>query len=96
MNKKKVGIVTETEKFEIQKLYERKLALNEMIPTLNSLSDEQKNELYEKIIQDLGKTENNFQLWWYEKGVKYNWESSENGNWVIDFNNGEIFLVMHA
>lgn len=50
------------------------------------------NELYEKLIKDMGETQGKFQQWWNDMSVKYNWESSENGNWEIDFETCEIFL----
>lgn len=95
MKKEKVGLVTGPEKEEIKLLFERKLALNELIPALNSnlLSKEQRDELYEKIIADIGKTTSYFQAWWQEKAKKYNWKHTENGNWHIDFESDEIFLV---
>lgn len=95
MNKEKVGTVTKEEMEEIKKLYERKLALNEILPSLNSglLSKEQRDEIYEKVLVDLGKTNVNFQSWWNEKGSKYNWKATEKGQWTIDFETNEIFLV---
>ncbi len=95
MNKEKVGFVTEEEKEEIRVLHERKLALNELIPSLGTglLSDDKRNEIYEKVLQDMGKTNSLFQAWWNSKSVKYNWKSMENGNWSIDFDTNEIFLV---
>lgn len=97
MNKEKVGIVTELEKEEIKKLYDRKNALNELIPALNSdlLSQIQKDELYEKVITDIGNTTSSFQFWWNDKASKYNWKSVESGNWNIDFETNEIFLITY-
>lgn len=95
MNKEIVGSVTEQEKEEIKKLYERKNALKEIIPSLNSgiVTNEQKDELYEKVVQDIVKTNTAFQKWWDEKAKQYNWKSVENGIWNIDFETNEIFLV---
>ena len=95
MNKENVGSVTDEEKDEIQRLFERKLALNELIPTLNSnvMSKDQKDELYEKAITDLGKTNAMFQKWWNDMALKYRWKAIENGNWSIDFETNEIFIV---
>lgn len=95
MKRIKVGEVTKEESEEILRLYERKLALKEILPSLNNglLPDEQKDELYEKILMDTGKTNTKFQSWWDEKSAKYKWESDENGQWTIDFDTNEIFLV---
>lgn len=40
----------------------------------------------------MGETQGKFQQWWNDMSAKYNWESSENGNWEIDFETCEIFL----
>ena len=96
MKREKVGIVTKDECDEILKLYERKLALKEILPSLDSglLSNQQKDELYEKIIMDTGKTNLKFQSWWDEKSSKYHWKSAEKGQWTIDFDTNEIYLVI--
>ncbi len=89
MEKKKVGIVTEEERDEIQKLFKRHIGLTDLakIVTADNV------ELYEKVINDLGETNTKFQDWWNKKGEKYNWESAENGRWQINFDTCEIFLV---
>ncbi len=49
--------------------------------------------LYEKLIKDMGETSVNFQKWWDDMAKKYNWEGLEGGNWEIDFETCEIYLV---
>ena len=75
--KKLVGQVTPEEKNEIQMLFERRNGLNELA----------------KMIKDLGETSTKFQSWWDRMAQKYQWESAENGNWEINFDTCEIFLV---
>ena len=87
--KKEVGQVTPQERDEIQKLFERRNGLNELAKILSPDND----ELYQKLVKDMGETSTKFQNWWNEMGTKYNWESSENGNWEINFENCKIFLV---
>ncbi|MBQ8192170.1 MAG: CXXX repeat peptide modification system protein [Bacteroidaceae bacterium] len=89
MKKKKVGIVTAEERDEIQKLFRRHLGLTDLakIVTTDNV------ELYEKVVNDLGETNVTFQDWWNRKGEKYNWESTENGRWQINFETCEIYLV---
>lgn len=89
MEKKKVGIVTEEERDEIQKLFRRHSGLADLakIVTADNV------ELYEKVVNDLGNTNSKFQDWWNKKGEKYHWESAENGRWQINFDTREIFLV---
>lgn len=88
--KKVVGQVTSEEKNEIQILFERRNGLNELakiITTDNAV-------LYEKLVKDLGETGTKFQNWWDRMARKYQWESAVNGNWEINFETCEIFLVI--
>lgn len=87
--KKEIGLVTQEERDEIKKLFERKNGLNELAKILTADNE----ELYNKLVRDLGETSTKFQDWWNEMGEKYNWESAENGNWEINFNDCKIYLV---
>lgn len=87
--KKRVGQVTLDEKNEIQYLFERRNGLNELAKILTAENE----ALYEKLIKDMGETSVNFQKWWDDMAKKYNWESLEGGNWEIDFETCEIYLV---
>ena len=89
MTKKLVGQVTPEEKDEIQRLFERRNGLNELAMILTP----DKEELYEKLVKDMGETGVRFQQWWNTTSHKYNWEMTENGNWEINFETCEIFLV---
>lgn len=89
MTKKLVGQVTPEEKDEIQRLFERRNGLNELAMILTP----DKEELYEKLVKDMGETGARFQQWWNTASQKYNWEMTENGNWEINFETCEIFLV---
>ena len=88
--KKLVGKVSPEEKAEIKALFERRNGLNELAKILTA--DNQ--ELYEKLVKDMGETGTRFQQWWDRMAQKYNWESAPNGNWEIDFNTDEIYLVV--
>ena len=87
--KEKVGIVTTEERNEIQQLFERKNGLNELAKILTP----DNAELYEKLVKDMGETGTRFQQWWDSMSQKYQWESAPNGNWEINFETCEIFLV---
>lgn len=89
MTKKLVGQVTVEEKNEIQQLFERRNGLTELAAILTP----EKEELYEKLVKDMGETGTKFQGWWNSMAKKYQWESAENGNWEINFETCEIFLV---
>lgn len=94
MQKEKVGMVTEREKKEILRLYERKNALKELYVTLSSpyLTEEEKKALYERIIEDMQETSSQYNEWWREMPKKYRWKSMENGRWTINFETNEIYL----
>lgn len=87
--RKLVGQVTIEEKNEIQGLFERRNGLNELAKILTA----DNTELYEKLVKDMGETNTKFQNWWDNMSKKYQWESIEDGNWEINFENCEIYLV---
>ena len=87
--KKLVGQVSELEKREIQILFERRNGLNELAKILTA----DNTELYERLIKDLGETSIKFQKWWNQMSEKYQWESIDGGNWEIDFDTCEIYLI---
>ena len=89
MNKKIVGSVTEEEKTEILRLFERRNGLNELAKILT----DDKAELYERLVKDMGETSTKFQQWWDKMSAKYQWESAENGNWEINFQTNGILLI---
>lgn len=89
MAKTVVGMVSVEEKDLIQKLFERKNALNELAKII-SVDNE---ALYEKLVKDMGETTTKFQQWWDNMAQKYQWESAEGGNWEINFETCEILLV---
>lgn len=87
--KKLIGNVTPEERTEIQTLFERRNGLNELATILTV----ENAELYEKLVKDLGVTGTKFQNWWDRMAEKYHWESSEDGDWEIDFDSRNIYLV---
>lgn len=89
MTKQIIGYVLPEERDEIQALFERRNGLNELAKILTS----DNAELYERLVKDMGETSTKFQQWWNRMGDKYHWESTDNGNWEIDFSTCEIYLV---
>ncbi len=87
--KKEIGSVTEQERDEIRNLFERRNGLNELAKILTA----DNNDLYEKLVKDLGETGTKFQAWWDSMAQKYQWETAPNGHWEIDFDKCAIFLV---
>lgn len=90
MEKKVVGQVTPEEKNEIQALFERRNGLNELAKIVTAEND----ELYERLVKDMGETGTRFQQWWDKMAQKYQWESAVNGSWEINFETCEILLVV--
>ena len=88
--KKQIGKVTPEERNEIQTLFERRNGLNELANILKIDNE----ELYEKVVKDLGDTGIKFQNWWDRMAEKYQWESAENSSWEINFDTCEIYLVV--
>ncbi len=90
ITKKVIGQVTVEEKNEIQMLFERRNGLNELAKIVTA----DNTDLYEKLVKDLGETGTKFQNWWDRMAGKYQWESAAEGNWEINFETCEIFLVV--
>ena len=88
--KKQIGKVTPEERNEIQTLFERRNGLNELANILKIDNE----ELYEKLVKDLGDTGIKFQNWWDRMAEKYQWKSAENSRWEINFDTCEIYLVV--
>jgi len=86
--RKLVGQVTPEERNEIQTLFERRNGLNELAKILTV----DNHELYEKLVKDLGETTTKYQGWWNRMANKYQWESTNDGNWEINFDTCEVFL----
>lgn len=87
--RKIVGQVTREEKDEILVLFERRNGLNELAKIVTA----DNTDLYEKLVKDLSETGTKFQQWWDSMADKYQWESEEGGNWEINFETCEIYLV---
>ena len=87
--RKLVGQVTPEERNEILTLFERRNGLNELAKILTA----DNHELYEKLVKDLGETTTKYQSWWNRMSSKYNWESTENGNWEINFDTCDVYLT---
>lgn len=87
--KEKVGQVTPEERSEIQKLFERRNGLNELAKILTPDNE----ALYEKLVKDMGETGTKFQNWWDRMSQKYQWKSTPDGHWEINFDTCEIFLA---
>lgn len=87
--KKEIGQVSAEERDEIQRLFERRNGLNELAKILTT----DNAELYERLVRDMGETGTKFQNWWDTMAAKYQWESTPDGHWEIDFDSCKIYLA---
>lgn len=87
-----VGRITQEECREIRHIYERRNGLDELARTLSATDD----QLYERVVSDMGATATRFQEWWNRMAEKYQWESREGYNWVVDFDTCDIKLMEDA
>ena len=84
-----VGQLKENEATEIRHLYEKKLALENLLKII----DPANQELYDKVMGDYTTVFNSFQNWWKDMRGKYTWECAPDGNWKINFDTNDVILV---
>ena len=82
-----VGQVTKEEVEEIKILYEKEVALKNLL--VLKLSEKIKID----IENDLEKIQSLMEKWWKEKSQKYKWEGADKNRWEVAFSDGKITLV---
>lgn len=80
---KVVWTLTKEELNEIQELFEKKLALENLIKIIDPTNE----KMYIKLTTDYGQNMRLFQKWWSDISRKYKWEG---GNWSINFETYEV------
>ncbi len=83
MNGRVIWKLSEEDLDDIQDLFEKKMALE----NLTKIIDAKDSELYEKLVKDYGKTLYEYNNWWEVTSKKYSWEGS---NWWINFETREV------
>ena len=63
---------------EIEDLFEKKLALENLL----RIEGIEKRSIYERAVEDLGKTVRLFNEWWTNKSQEYQWKGQ---SWSVDF-----------
>lgn len=93
-----IGLITTDEKKELELLFERDLALNELMTCISNdlLNKENLTYLKDKIKHDLDVNNNLYNNWWVEKSKKYNWLSKNNCSWQVNFKTNEVFLIVKS
>ena len=94
MARTKIADVTDDERNEIRRVYERRTALTELLLTLDSpdLSSSDREALQTSIEEDLARTQDRFEGWWLAVGAKYRLERADHCTWMIDFDTKELWL----
>lgn len=95
--RRRIGAVTLEERDEIRALFERKNGLSELLRALaGSNCEELRNSnIHDRLVKDLDEVATQFQGWWDEKSVKYDWEKIKGCSWNIDFDTCDIYLQKH-
>ena len=83
MDKKIIWDLSEEEFKEIEDLFERKLALE----NLRKIIDYDDEKIYDKFIKDYGKAIRLFEQWWSTMSKKHNWQGE---NWYVDFETKQV------
>jgi len=80
---KVIWTLTEDETKEIEDLYEKKAALENLI----KIVDVDNERLYQRMIDDYTQTMTVFNAWWRDTSRQHGWEGE---NWSVDFVTGDI------
>jgi CXXX repeat modification system protein len=87
MENKVIWQLTDEELKEIEDLFEKKNAYENLV----KIVDVDNEKIYQKLISEYTKTINEFNNWWKHYSKKYNWEGK---NWFIDFQNKQVLSSM--
>lgn len=85
---KEVGTLTQEESRNLEKLLEKKIALENLLKILS-----ESQEVYKKVDRDYKNIVEEYEKWWTDTSDKYIWESIENSFWSIDFKSRKVYLV---
>lgn len=78
--------LNDNEKKEIEELFEKKIALENLI---KSISLEQR-DLYNSLLEDYTKNNTLYLNWFNKMKKKYSWSGE---NWRVDFETGEVSVI---
>ena len=88
-----VGQVSDSEKKEIEFLFERMNSLQSLSVTLAANNDlfQEKSHMYERIVTDLSETQKKYSQWWEFIGDKYYLDRNCLQKYHVDFQDGSLF-----
>ena len=85
-----VGNVGKREKNEIIDICEKKMSLDNLV----LITKDQDEKLYNKAIDALKDVKQEYDGWWSRMVEKYKFEGDENGHWELNFQTGQVILVI--
>ena len=85
---KEVGTLTKEESRNLEEILEKKIDLENLLKILLK-----SQEVYKKVDRDYKKIAEEYEKWWIDTSDKYNWESTDNSFWSIDFKSRKVYLV---
>ncbi len=87
---KLVGHVSENEKNDMIDICEVKVALD----NLEKIVGKDETDLLEQITRERDIANEKYNAWWDRIRENYDFEGDEQGHWQLDFQTGEVFLVV--
>jgi len=89
-----LGKISVEESSKLQRIFQRKLALLEILPTIKAPMDKETLDyLYEKAVADLQQTNQRMKEWWAEVSKIHGWEYGEGYSWSVNFNEQIVTII---
>lgn len=90
-----VGQIVESEKKDMLNIYEKINALNELQLSIKDyeMDERKKQQLINKINNDINQTEKNFLDNWLILINKYKWKVEKNNKLKLDFNTNLVYII---
>ena len=86
MDEKAIWVLKDEEVYVIEELFEKKIALENLIKILEPYNQ----ELYEKVLIDYGKVCLQYNDWWNHMKIAYQWPGDQ---WRINFSTHEVYIM---
>lgn len=91
--KKLLGKVTNEEKEQVMAISRRRSALHELFATLGNEAATPNDALYERIVADIGETNQKLKDWWSATAKAHDWSFSEKDIWQVEYESNELYLI---
>lgn len=90
----KVQQMLESEREEVEALFERMNSLQTLSLTLAANNDlfQENSHMYERIVSDLSQTQKMYQQWWERIGDKYNLNKSRLEEYRVNFQDSCLYF----